>query len=297
MTPPCSGAVRLERRAQGCETRGRIGETLLLLAIDIGNTHIKFGLFSGSRLDHKVRLATDPGRTEDEYGVLLVQALAQRGVGVESVSAAILASVVPALTDGILAMVRRLFGREPLVLGPGLKTGISVLYDSPREVGPDRIADAVAAFERVKGGTIVVDFGTATTFNCVSPKGEYLGGVIVPGVRIGYDALLSAAAKLSRVELAEPPRVLGRNTPHALQSGAIFGSAALVDGLVERLEAELGFPCQVVATGGLASVIAKHSKRIESVDPDLTLQGLRLLHERNSEPAAARRGAKGSQEP
>jgi type III pantothenate kinase len=269
----------------------------LLLAIDIGNTHIKFGLFTGSRLDHKVRLATDPGRTEDEYGVLLVQALAQRGVGVESVSAAIVASVVPALTDGILAMVRRLFGREPLVLGPGLKTGISVLYDSPREVGPDRIADAVAAFERVKGGTIVVDFGTATTFNCVSPKGEYLGGVIVPGVRIGYDALLSAAAKLTRVELAEPPRVLGRNTPHALQSGAIHGSAALVDGLVERLEAELGFRCQVVATGGLAAVIAKHSKRIESVDPDLTLQGLRLLHERNSEPAVARRGAKGSQEP
>jgi type III pantothenate kinase len=269
----------------------------VLLAIDIGNTHIKFGLFTDSRLEHKVRLATDPGRTEDEYGVLLVQALAQRGVGVEGVSASILASVVPALTDGILAMVRRLFGREPLVLGPGLKTGISVLYDSPREVGPDRIADAVAAFERVKGGTIVVDFGTATTFNCVSPKGEYLGGVIVPGVRIGYDALLVAAAKLSRVELAEPPRVLGRNTPHALQSGAIHGSAALVDGLVERLEAELGFPCQVVATGGLASIIAKHSKRIESVDPDLTLHGLRLLHERNSEPAVGRRGAKGSPEP
>ena len=269
----------------------------MLLAIDIGNTHIKFGLFSGSRLDHKVRLATDQGRTEDEYGVLLVQALAQRGIGVESVDAAIVCSVVPALTDGIVSMVRRLFGREPLILGPGLKTGISVLYDSPREVGPDRIADAVAAFERVKGGTIVVDFGTATTFNCVSPKGEYLGGVIVPGVRIGYDALLAAAAKLSRVELSEPPRVLGRNTPHALQSGAIHGSAALVDGLCDRLEAELGFPCKVIATGGLATVIAKHSKRIESVEPDLTLDGLRLLHERNSEPTAARRGAKGSQEP
>ncbi len=243
-----------------------------------------------------MRLATDQGRTEDEYGVLLVQALAQRRVGVESVEASIVASVVPELTDGIVAMVRRLFGREPLVLGPGLKTGISVLYDSPREVGPDRIADAVAAFERTKTATIVVDFGTATTFNCISEKGEYLGGIIVPGVRIGYDALLAAAAKLTRAELVEPPRVLGRNTPHALQSGAIHGSAAMVDGLVERLEAELGFTCQVVATGGLAAVIAKHSKRIQSVDPDLTLQGLRLLHERNSEPVP-RRGAKGSPEP
>ncbi len=268
----------------------------MLLAIDIGNTHIKFGLFRASELEHKVRLATDPGRTEDEYGVLLIQALAQRGVTPDAVEAAIVASVVPALTDHVISLVRRLFKREPLVLGPGLKTGISVLYDSPREVGPDRIADAVAAFERTGTGTIVVDFGTATTFNCISPKGEYLGGVIVPGVRIGYDALLAAAAKLTRVELAEPPRVLGRNTPHALQSGAVHGSAALVDGLVERLEAELGFECRVIATGGFASVIAKHAKRIESVDPDLTLQGLRLLHERNSDVPRPK-GKKGATEP
>jgi type III pantothenate kinase len=252
----------------------------VLLAIDIGNTHIKFGLFLGSELKHKVRLATDQTRTEDEYGVLLVQALA-----------------VPELTDGIIAIVRRLFKREPLVLGPGLKTGISVLYDSPREVGPDRIADAIAAFERTGAGTIVVDFGTATTFNCISPKGEYLGGVIVPGVRVGYDALLAAAAKLSRVELAEPPRVLGRNTPHALQSGVVHGSAALVDGLVERLEAELGFDCRVIATGGFAAVVAKHSKRIENVDPDLTLQGLRLLHERNAELVPRFKGKKGPTDP
>jgi type III pantothenate kinase len=156
-----------------------------------------------------------------------------------------------------------------------------VLYDSPREVGPDRIADAVAAFERVQGGVIVVDFGTATTFNAVSPKGEYLGGVIVPGVRVALDALLSRAAKLSRVEISEPPRVLGRNTPDALKSGVIHGSASLVDGLVERLIAELGFPCKVIATGGLAPAVKKHSKTIESVEPDLTLEGLRILHERN----------------
>ena len=266
----------------------------MLLAIDIGNTHIKFGLFAEKRLEHKIRLVTDQLRTEDEYGVLLEQALAQRGVRPAAVTAAIIASVVPQLTDGVQVMVRRLFAREPLVLGPGLKTGMPVLYDSPREVGPDRIADAVAAFERTGTGTIVVDFGTATTFNCVSPKGEYLGGVIVPGVQVGLDALLERAAKLSRIELSEPPHVLGRNTPHALQSGAIHGSAALVDGLVERLEAELGFGCRVIATGGMANVIAKHAKRIEAVDPDLTLQGLRLLHERNSEPVARAKVKKGA---
>ena len=261
----------------------------MLLAIDIGNTHIKFGLFEGRELKHKIRLVTDAQRTEDEYGGLLVQALALRGLTPDQVSASIVASVVPELTDNVTTLVRRLFGREALVVGPGLKTGMAVLYDSPREVGPDRIADAVAAFERVHGACIVVDFGTATTFNCVSPKGEYLGGVIVPGVRVALDALLAAAAKLSRVELAEPPRVLGRNTPHALQSGAVFGSASLVDGLVERLENELGFTCEVIATGGLASLIAKHSKKIGAVEPDLTLTGLRILHERNSEPAPSRR--------
>ena len=256
----------------------------MLLAIDIGNTQIKFGLFEGAKLAHKIRLVSDPMRTEDEYGVLLAQALEQRTIPADRVSAAIVASVVPQLTEGIVGVVRRLFARDPLVLGPGLKTGMPVLYDSPREVGPDRIADAVAAYERVKGAVIVVDFGTATTFNCVSPKGEYLGGVIVPGVQVGLDALLERAAKLSRVELTEPPHVLGRNTPHALQSGAINGSAALVDGLVARLEAELGFACQVIATGGLAEVIARHSKAIGAVLPDLTLEGLRILHERNLEP-------------
>jgi len=259
----------------------------MLLAIDIGNTHIKFGLFDGQTLAQKFRLVTERQRTEDEYAVLVLQILTQRGVAAETVDAAIVASVVPQLTDVIVTVVRRLFAREPLIVGPGLKTGMPVLYDSPREVGPDRIADAVAAFERVRGPTIVVDFGTATTFNCVSAKGEYLGGVIVAGVQIGLDALLSAAAKLSRVELQEPPHVLGRNTTHALQSGAIHGSAALVDGLVERLEKELGISCTVVATGGMAKVIARHSTRVTQVEPDLTLEGLRILHGRNAEPLPA----------
>lgn len=264
----------------------------MLLAIDIGNTHIKFGLFDGQTLTQKFRLVTERQRTEDEYAVLVLQILTQRGVTVETVDSAIVASVVPQLTDVVVTVVRRLFAREPLIVGPGLKTGMPVLYDSPREVGPDRIADAVAAFERVRGPTIVVDFGTATTFNCVSAKGEYLGGVIVAGVQIGLDALLAVAAKLSRVELSEPPHVLGRNTTHALQSGAIHGSAALVDGLVERLEKELGTSCTVVATGGMAKVIARHSTRVTHVEPDLTLDGLRILHGRNTEPLApAKRSA------
>ncbi len=257
----------------------------MLLAVDIGNTHIKFGLFEGTKLEHKIRLVTDAARTDDEYAVLLLGALDQRGLAPGSVDAAMLASVVPELTEGVVSVVRRLFKREPLVVGPGIKTGMPVLYDSPREVGPDRIADAVAAYERVRAGVIVVDFGTATTFNVVSPKGEYLGGVIVPGVRVALDALLARAAKLSRVEMGEPPHVLGRNTPDALKSGVIHGSAALVDGLVERLVAELGFPCEVIATGGMAAAVKKHSRSIQSVEPDLTLEGLRLLHERNTKSA------------
>ena len=258
----------------------------MLLAIDIGNTHIKFGLFTDSRLEHKVRLATDPGRTEDEYGVLLVQALAQRGIGVESVHASILASVVPALTDGILAMVRRLFGREPLVLGPGLKTGISVLYDSPREVGPDRIADAVAAFERVKGGTIVVDFGTATTFDAVGPDGAYLGGAIAPGLRLGLEALASKTALLPKVELRVPDRAIARDTVNAIRAGAVLGHQAMTAGLLAAIRSELAETAgaeaaeiRVVLTGGLsAEPWARSIEGVDAVDPDLTLKGLAILH-------------------
>jgi type III pantothenate kinase len=165
-----------------------------------------------------------------------------------------------------------------------MKTGIAVLYDNPRDVGADRIVNAVAAYERFKTAVIVVDFGTATTFDCVSPKGEYIGGVIVPGVRISLDALLGSAAKLTRIEIAEPPRVVGQNTTHALQSGIVHGYASLIDGLVEKLQADLGFKCAVIATGGLASLIAKHTKTVQAVDDDLTLDGLRLLYERNAGP-------------
>ena len=197
----------------------------MLLAVDIGNTNVVFGLYDGDTLAHTFRAATVHTRTEDEYAVLLLQLLSLHGLSPKAVDAAIVASVVPPLTDVMADSIRRAFAREPVLVGPGLKTGIPVLYENPREVGADRIVNAVAAFERVHGPVIVVDFGTATTFDCISPKGEYLGGVIVPGVRVSLDALLEHAAKLSRIELAAPPRVLGRNTTHALQSGLIIGHA------------------------------------------------------------------------
>jgi type III pantothenate kinase len=255
----------------------------MLLTVDLGNTNIVFGLYEQTELKHTFRVATVRGRTEDEYGALLFQLLALRSLSPSSVSAAILASVVPQLTDVMTQALRRTFARDPLVVGgPGLKTGISVHYDNPRDVGADRIVNAVAAFERFHQGAVIVDFGTATTFDCVSPKGEYLGGVIVPGVQVSLDALLQRAAKIGPVELVAPPQVVGKNTPHAVQSGLVHGYAALVDGLLERIQDELGFDCKVLATGGLAGLIAPHTRRVRDVDPHLTLEGLRILYELNA---------------
>ncbi|HEY2407787.1 MAG TPA: type III pantothenate kinase [Polyangiaceae bacterium] len=268
----------------------------MLLAVDIGNTNVVFGLYRERTLEQTFRVSTVRTRTEDEYGVLLLELLSLRKVPRDAIDAAIIASVVPPLTEVMSQAVRQAFARDPLIVGPGTKTGIPVLYENPRDVGSDRIVNAVAAFERVHGAVIVVDFGTATTFDCISPKGEYLGGVIVPGVQVSLDGLLSHAAKLQRVEISAPPHVVGRNTTHALQSGVVFGYASLVDGLVDRLQQELGFSCRIIATGGLSALIAKHSARIQETDPNLTLEGLRILHERSlstadsgSEPKAHRR--------
>jgi len=255
----------------------------MLLVIDVGNTNISFGVFEGEALLHHLRSESARARTADEYAVLIRQMLALRGVAPERIESAIIASVVPTLTDTMVGLVRRAFGRDALVVGPGIKTGMPILYENPREVGADRIVNAVAAYEWARSGVIVVDFGTATTFDCVTPKGEYLGGVIAPGIQISAEALFSRAARLHRVEIALPPRVVGRNPVHSMQSGIVYGYAGLVDGLCGRLKKELGHPCRIVATGGLARLIAPQTESIEVVDDDLTLTGLRLLHERNAE--------------
>jgi type III pantothenate kinase len=253
----------------------------MLLAIDVGNTNIVYGLFDGERLVHKFRVESARGRTADEYAVTLRSLLDMHGIEASSVDAAIIACVVPSLTEPMMHLVRSAFGREALVVGPGIRSGMAILIENPREVGADRIADAVAGFDRAKGGVVVVDFGTSTNFDVVTPKGEYLGGVLAPGLQISADALFTRAAKLPRVEIAKPPKVVGRNTVHAMQSGIVYGYVGLVDGLVERILAELGYPCAVIATGGLASLIAPLSRTITAVDDELTLIGLRILYDRN----------------
>lgn len=259
----------------------------MLLVVDIGNTNIVFGLYEGTSLEQTFRIATVHGRTADEYGVLLSQLLELRGCDRQRVTGAILASVVPPITDEMAGAIRHAFGRDPMIVGHELFTGLPIMYDNPRDVGADRIVNAIAAYEQYRTGVIVVDFGTATTFDCISPKGEYLGGVIVPGVRVSLDALLGKAAKLSRIEIAEPPNVVGRTTTHSIQSGIVHGYASLVDGMTRKLMDELGFPCRVIATGGLATLIVRHTELVEKVDDNLTLAGLRILFERNTPPRAA----------
>jgi type III pantothenate kinase len=254
----------------------------VLLTIDLGNTNVTCGVFDGEQLVYTFRAETRLSRTTDEYAVLFRQLLALHGIPEGGVTSAILASVVPQLTYVVLDAARQAFGLKPLLVGPGMKTGVPVLYDNPHDVGADRIVNAVAAFNEVRGAVIVVDLGTGTTFDCISPRGEYLGGAISPGLEVSLSALMERAAKLRPVEIAEPPSVIARSTQHALQSGIVFGYASLIDGMVARIRAELGYPCAVIGTGGMAPLLAKHARSIERVDPDLTLKGLRLLYQRNA---------------
>ena len=253
----------------------------MLLTIDVGNTNTVLGVFDGASLQHHWRIETSHTRTGDEYGILARQLFAAVGLDHRAVKAVAVSSVVPPMAFTLTQMATRYFGVEPLFVGPGVKTGMPILYENPREVGADRVVNAVAAYEKWKQGLIVVDFGTATTFDAVTPKGEYLGGAICPGVAISMEALFQAASKLPRVEFARPPQVVGRNTVHSMQSGLVYGYVGLVDGICARMAGELGFPPKVVATGGLASLVAGLSQAISEVDEHLTLDGLRLIFERN----------------
>lgn len=255
----------------------------MLLVIDVGNTNIVFGLYDGATLKERFRIQTLKGRTADETGVLLLDLFEHRGLR-PKVDGAIIACVVPDLLMGLQEACRRYFDVQALVVGPGIRTGMPILLDNPREVGADRIVNAVAAYEAVRGPCIVVDFGTATTFDCVSARGEYQGGVISPGFVISAEALFTRTSKLPRVEFERPKRVVGKNTVHCIQSGLFYGYAGLVDGVVGRIVEEWS-PQQrprVLATGGLARVVAEAARSIDEVDDDLTLFGLRILFERNA---------------
>jgi type III pantothenate kinase len=255
----------------------------VLLAIDVGNTNTVLGAFEGTALRHQWRVETSQSRTHDEWGILVRQLYASVGLDPGRVRAIAISSVVPPLAFALEQMAQRYFGGlKPLFVGPGVKTGLPILYDNPREVGADRVVNSVAAFARFKRGLIVVDFGTATTFDAVSPRGEYLGGAIAPGVSISMEALFRNASKLPRVEFARPAHVVGKNTVASMQSGLVYGYVGLVDGICERMQAELPFPALVVATGGLAPLVAPLSKAIAEVDEHLTLDGLRLIHEMNA---------------
>ena len=247
----------------------------MLLAIDVGNTQILIGSYADGELTDHWRLATDADRTSDEYSVLVRQL-----IGDPPVDGIAISSVVPRATAALREMVRRYFGFEPVVVEPGTKTGMPILIDNPKEVGADRIVNAVGAYDLYGGPTIVVDFGTATTLEAVSAKGEYLGGAILPGIEISMDALFAKADRLWRVELVEPRSVIGKSTVEALQSGAIYGFAGQIDSICQRMKDELG-DCSVVATGGLSGLIARFSTSIDHVDPWLTLHGLRIVYERN----------------
>jgi type III pantothenate kinase len=253
----------------------------MLLAIDASNTNLKFGVFDGERLLHDWRLATRRDSMADELGITFVQLMRQAGIEPKQIDSVVIASVVPPLNPSLVEASHKYFGQDPLMVGPGIRSGLKILYENPREVGADRIVAALAAFRKYGGPLIIIDFGTGTTYDAISATGDYLGGAIAPGIGIAADALFEHAARLQRVELKAPPSVIGRNTVESVQAGILFGYVAQVEGMVARLRRELGDEAKVVATGGYARLIAAHTQAIQEVDDRLMLEGLRLIHELN----------------
>ncbi len=259
----------------------------MLLVIDVGNTNTVLGLYDGDKLMHDWRIRTEIDHTIDEYGVLiynLYQSIRMNAKEIKSVTAIIISCVVPPMLNILEPLCVKYFKIIPLIVGPGIKTGMPIFYDNPKEVGADRIVNAVAAFDKYRRESIIVDFGTATTFDYVSPKGEYMGGCIAPGIVISSEALFTRASKLPRVEFSKPKTVITKDTVSAIQAGIMFGYAGLVDGIVERMKAEVKTKPTVIATGGLARVVAPETKSIEKIEEMLTLEGLRLIYNLNTKP-------------
>ncbi len=253
----------------------------MLLVIDIGNTNIVLGVYDENHLIDSWRLGTKKGRTCDEYGILIKEILGFSSIECKKIKSAIISSVVPPLESTILQMAIKYFNIEPLIVGPGVKTGMPILYENPKEVGADRIVNSVAAFRKHNKPLIVVDFGTATTFDLVSKKGEYVGGVIAPGIGISVEALFQRASKLPRVDLIRPDKVVGKNTVNSIQSGIIYGYVGLVDGIVRKMKKEVKDIAMVIATGGFAKLIARESAEIDDVCENLTLDGLNMIFKMN----------------
>ncbi|WP_217915067.1 type III pantothenate kinase [Miltoncostaea marina] len=264
----------------------------MLLAIDVGNTQTQAGVYSGDQLLHEWRITTERGATADELAADHDQILRLRGGSLGELDEMVVASVVPTLSAAYRSLSEKYLRTEALVVGPGVRTGVALAIDNPHELGADRIVNAVAAHRRHGGPCIVVDFGTATTFDAVSESGEYLGGVIAPGIETSLDALTARAARLVKVELQAPPRVIGKSTVESMRSGIVFGTVAMVDGVVDRMKDELGPDAFVLATGGLAPIVHPHSLQIDEYDPLLTLEGLRIVHGLNERRAATAGGAR-----